>query len=301
VIAVDPVALAGILAISGPITVPPYPQVITAANALVEINYITNRARPTDPGKVFLPPFGQAMVGRLLHAPVGQIPAMANSLASSAREKHIVLYFADPSLESLVRGANFDGGVRTPLGDSLEVLDANLSGTKGDLYVTRRFQLHVTVGTDGQAHDQLTLTYHDPIPANPPDRVLSGLNSAGDYRDYIQVLVPETGQLDGISLSVNGGAAHSVPAESILYEFQRQDVAFWLIVPHGGSATLVFAYEGPFADISQTPETYSLAWERQNGALTWPIDVSVVMPKSVRRAWSTDLSVDRSWSLRAAG
>jgi Protein of unknown function (DUF4012) len=300
VIGVDPVALAGILAITGPISVPPYPQVITASNALLEINYITNRARPGDPGKVFLPPFGQAMVGRLLHAPIGQIPATASSLATSARQKHIVLYFADSNLESLVRGANFDGGVRAPVGDSLEVLDANLSGTKGDLFVSRRFQLQVAVGGDGQAHDQLTLTYHDPVATSPADQALNP-NSGGDYRDYIQVLIPETGQLDGISLSLNGGPAHQVSPEAVTYEFQRQDIAFFLIVPHGGSATVVFSYEGPFADISQTPETYSLNWERQNGALTWPVAVSVVMPRSRARAWSTDLSVDRSWSVTAPG
>jgi hypothetical protein len=300
VIGVDPVALAGILAITGPVTVPPYPQVVTAANALLELNYIANKARPTDPGKVFLPPFGLAMVGRLLHAPIGQIPAMASSLATSARQKHIVLFFADPTLESLARGANFDGGVRAPLGDSLEVLDANLSGTKGDLFVTRRFQLQVAVSGDGQAHDQLSLTYHDPLVATAADQVLLNGNSGGDYRDYIQVLIPETGQLDRISLSLNGGPAHQVSPEAVTYEFQRQDIAFYVIVPHGGSATVVFSYEGPFADISQTPETYSLNWERQNGALAWPVDVSVVMPRSRARAWSTDLSVDRSWSVTAS-
>jgi Protein of unknown function (DUF4012) len=299
VIAVDPVALGGILSITGPISVPPYPQVVTGANALTELNYITNKARPDDPGKVFLPPFGQAVVGRLLHAAVGEAPAIANSLATSARETHIVLYFADAHLEALARGASFDGAVRAPLGDSLEVLDANLSGTKGDLFVSRHFSLVSKVGDDGVAHDQLTISYRNPLPSAPADRALV-TGSGADYRDYLQVLVPETAQFDSLAVTINGGAAHQLGPEAVTYDFQREDVAYFLIVPRNGSATVTLTYEGPFADISQSPTTYTLNWERQNGALTWPMDVSVTMPSSAARHWSSDLSVDRAWSLTAS-
>jgi hypothetical protein len=298
VIAVDPVALGRILSITGPITVPPYPQVITGDNALSELNYITNYARPGDPGKVFLPPFGQAVVGRLLHAALGEAPAMATELARSADQKHLLLFFADRSLQNLVRGAGFDGGVRAPLGDSLQVLDANLSGTKGDLYVTRNFSLMVTVGDDGEAHDRLTLTYRNPLPPAPADEALA-TGSGGDYRDYLQLLIPETAHVDNLTVSLNGGPPRTVSPEDITYDFHRQDVAYWLIVPRGGSASVVLTYQGPFADISLSPTTYSLAWQRQNGALTWPIDVAVTMPSSKARRWTSDLSVDRAWSLKA--
>jgi Protein of unknown function (DUF4012) len=299
-IAVDPVALGRILSITGPISVPPYPQVITGANALIELNYITNQARPGDPGKIFLPPFGQAVVGRLLHASIGESPAIANSLAASAREKHIVLYFVDAQLEALTRGASFDGAVRAPLGDSLEVLDANLSGTKGDLYVSRHFSLVAKVGNDGVAHDQLTLTYRNPAPAAPADQALVR-GSGGDYRDYLQALVPETAQFDSMAVSINGGAAHLVGPEAVTYDFQREDIAYFVIVPRNGTVTITLRYEGPFADISQSPTAYALHWERQNGSLTWPLDLTVTMPKSPTRHWSSDLSVDRSWSLTAGG
>jgi hypothetical protein len=299
-IAVDPIALGRILSITGPLSVPPYPQVITGANALTELNYITNQARPGDPGKIFLPPFGQAVVGRLLHASVGESPAIANSLAVSAREKHIVLYFADVQLEALTRGASFDGAVRAPLGDSLEILDANLSGTKGDLYVSRHFSLVSKVGDDGVAHDQLTLSYRNPAPAAPADRALVR-SSGGDYRDYLQVLVPETAQFDSMAVSINGGAPHQVGPEAVTYDFQREGIGYFVIVPRNGTVTIVLKYEGPFADISQFPTAYKLNWERQNGALTWPVDLTVSMPKSGIRHWSSDLSVDRSWSLTAGG
>jgi hypothetical protein len=239
------------------------------------------------------------VVGRLLHAAIGEAPSMANSLAASARQKHIVLYFNDAQLEALVRGAAFDGGVRAPLGDSLEVLDANLSGTKGDLFVSRHLSLVATVGDDGVAHDQLTLSYRNPLPSTAADRALVP-GSGADYRDYLQVLVPETAQFDSLTLSLNGGAAHQVGPEAVTYPFQREDIGYFFIVPRNGTATVTLKYEGPFADISQSPTAYTLNWERQNGALTWPIDLTVTMPKSASRQWSSDLSADRSWSLTAA-
>jgi hypothetical protein len=300
VIGVDPVALGGVLTVTGPITVPPYPQIITGANALTELNYIANSARPGDPGKVFLPPFGQALVGRLLHASIGETPAIASSLAASAKQKHIVLFFGDPQLESLVRGANFDGGVRAPLSDALEVLDANMSGSKGDLHVTRRFQLHATIGPDGVVHDQLTLAYHNPLPKTAADQALN-VSDGGQYRDYIQVLVPETGQLDHITLSTNQAPAQEVAPEAITYDLHRMDIAYWVVVPKNGSATVTLSYEGPFADISRQPIAYSLNWERQNSALPWPIDLSVTVPGQAARNWSTDTSIDRTWSLSGSG
>lgn len=299
VIAVDPVALGSILAITGTVTVPPYPQTITPSDALLELNYITNEARLGDPGKAFLPPFGQAMTDRLMHASLSQAPALARSLALSAEQKHVLLFFADPYVERLVTAAGFGGQVQAPLFDSLQVLDGNLAGTKGDLFVTRRFDLGVSVGRDGEAHDTLTLTYRHPSPATGADAALQRA-SGGDYRDYLQVLLPETSHLDRIAVSVNGGPATGVAPESITYTFAREDVAYWLIVPLGGSAAVTISYDGPFADITRPAELYRLTWEKQNGAMTWPVQVTITMPGRPPQRWQTDLSHDRTWWATAA-
>ncbi len=44
----------------------------------------------------------------------------------------------------------------------LLVADSNLSGTKGDLFVTRHYDLRATVDAHGHVQDRLTLTYHNP-------------------------------------------------------------------------------------------------------------------------------------------
>jgi hypothetical protein len=299
-ISIDPVALSYLLAVFGPVTVPPYPQVITAGNILTELNYVTNHARPQDPGKVFLAPFGTLMTKDLLGAPVGSMPRLANALARGAKEKHLVLFFHDKRLQSVVDGASFSGRLATPVSDSVLVDDANLSGTKGDLYVKRDMSLTVRVGSDGNAQDQLALHYVNPRPTAAADKALL-TQSGGDYRDYVRVYIPETAQLNSLSLSVNGGAASSIAPEEIDYTLGHEAIAYWLIVPAGGSATLTIRYAGPFADISVTPEAYQVLWVKQINALTWPVDVTVAMPGNKAYHWHSELSEDQSWSAQGAG
>ncbi len=139
---VDPIALSYVLKVIGAVRVPPYPQVVNASNSLLELNYIINSARPGDPGKVYLAPFGHAVVTAALQTPRAKWIALANALEEGAREQHIVLDFDDPKVEQLVVSAGIGGVLpQKPSGDALLVADSNLSGTKGDLFVTRRYAL----------------------------------------------------------------------------------------------------------------------------------------------------------------
>jgi hypothetical protein len=295
-ISIDPVALSYVLSVVGPVHVPPYPQVLTAANVLRELNYITNSARPQDPGKVYLPPFGELMTRKLLQAPVSQMPKLASALQSGAEQKHIALYFHDQALENLVNSANFGGHLTTPTSDSVLVDDANLSGTKGDLFVTRSYHLAVKVDANGNAQDQLTLSYINPRVTNPADLKLLP-NSGADYRDYIRVYVPEAAQLSEMTVSIDGRKPSVVSPEVITYEFGQESIAYWLVVPFGGTGQVTITYAGPFADISVTPERYALQWLKQVNSLHWPVSVAVTMPNGRTMQWSSVLSTDRQWAI----
>ena len=290
---VDPVAVSYLLQVLGPMQAAPYPQTITASNVLMELNYLVNL--PGEPGKPYLAAFGSALVHELLDAPVGQMPALASALERGANEKHTVLYFHDPTLEGLVDGAGYGGRVGAPLSDSLLIDDANLSGTKGDLFVTRSFSLTATAESNGNVNDHLVLQYRNPVPPTADDRGLE-VSSGGDYRDYVRVYVPETAQLTGMTLSIDGGTAQQVAPGAVTWELNREAIGFWLIVPYGGSATLTLDYSGPFANISVTPEHYALVWEKQINALTWPVTVTVTMPNGRSYHWSSHLTTDESWS-----
>lgn len=295
-ISIDPVAIEYLLQVLGPASVPPYAPVITSSNALQELNYITNRARPGDPGKAFLAPFGQVVTQEVLQAPVAQLPGLAGALQRAASEKHVVAYFHDKNLEQSVTRAGLGGAVQPLTSDSVMVDDANLSGTKGDLFVKRQFQLDVQVNSDGTATDRLTLTYDNPAVSDPADKALVP-GSGGQYRDYLRVLIPETAQLQGITAVVNGGQQAQIAPESVAYQFEQQLVGVWFAVPAGGREQITLTYRGPLADISVSPERYQLTWVKQVNALPWPVSVSVRMPNGKTTHASVSLTTDRSWSV----
>ena len=295
-ISVDPIAMEYLLQLIGPVRIAPYPQVITAQNALQELNYIANKARPGDPGKVFLAPFGQLVTQEVLQAPASQLPSLVSALQRAASEKHVVAYFHRADLETLVTGAGFGGLVQPATSDSVMVDDANLSGTKGDLFVQRRYSLQVQVNPDGTARDQLTLTYTNPVVSTPADKALLP-GSGGQYRDYMRVLLPETAQVQSITASVNGGAATPLAPESVAYQFQQQTIGLWFVVPQGSTEQITLTYNGPLADISVSPERYQLTWVKQVNAFAWPVSLSVRMPDGHVSRSSEQLSTDRTWSL----
>ena len=294
-ISIDPVAIQYLLQLLGPATVAPYPQVITSSNALTELNYITNHARPGDPGKAFLAPFGQLVTQEVLQAPVAQLPGIASALQRAAEQKHVVAYFHQGSLERLLGSAGFAGAVKPQTSDAVMVDDANLSGTKGDLFVKRQFALDVHVNPDGSATDQLTLTYNNPKVTNPADQALVQ-GSGGQYRDYLRVLLPETVELQSIGASVNGARATSLAPDSLDYQFQQQVIGLWFVVPVGASEQITLTYKGPLADVSIDPERYALTWVKQVNALDWPVSVRVRMPSGKTEHWSASLTTDKTWS-----
>jgi hypothetical protein len=302
VINVDPIALSYVLKVVGSVQVPPYPQVVSASNSLLELNYIINSARPGDPGKVYLAPFGHAVVNAALQSPRSEWVALATALERGALEQHIVLDFDDSQLEQLVVNAGIGGVLpEKPSGDALLVADSNLSGTKGDLFVTRHYALTATVDTHGNVQDRLTLTYHNPAEAAPANAALLA-NSAGLYEDYIRVYLPPSANFDDLQVSETGAPAVSVSPEDLGVEDNRQWVAYDLILDVNETTTVTFLYDGPFAQVASNGSvTYQLAWERQINALTWPISLVVDLPGNKSKTFQSDLSVDRQWRVSSSG
>ncbi len=297
VINVDPVALSYALQVIGSVQVPPYPQVVSPTNTLLELNYIINKARPGDPGKSYLAPFGHAVVAAALQTPRSQWVALATALERGAAEKHIVLYFNDQQLENLVVDASIGGVLpQQPRGDAVLVADSNLSGTKGDLFVTRRYDLQATVDLQGHVQDKLTLTYHNPAETAPAAAALL-VDGNGLYEDYIRVYLPPSANFDDLQVSENGAPPTSESPEDFGVEDNRQWVAYDLILDVNATTTVTFLYDGPFAHVTGGSVTYQVAWEKQIDALTWPIGVEVRLPGGHTYQFQSDLSVDRRWQL----
>jgi Protein of unknown function (DUF4012) len=298
VINVDPIALSYVLQVVGSVQVPPYPQVVSATNSLLELNYIINSARPGDPGKAYLGPFGHAVVAAAFQTPRSKWVALATALEKGAAEKHIVLDFNDAQLEQLVVNAGIGGILpEKPSGDALLVADSNMSATKGDLFVTRHYDLRAIVDSHGHVQDRLTLTYHDPLETAPANAALL-VYSGGLYDDYVRVYLPIHANFENLLVSENGGAAQSVSPEDFGVENGRPWVAYDLILDVNATTTLTFLYDGPYATVASNGSVdYRVAWERQINALTWPISFEVQFLGGSNFRFQSDLSIDRRWQI----
>lgn len=301
VINVDPIALSYVLQVVGSVQVPPYPQVVGPGNTLLDLNYIINMARPGDPGKAYLGPFGHAVVDAALKTPRAKWVAMATALERGAAEKHIVLDFNDSQLEQLVVNAGIGGVLpQRPSGDAVLVADSNLSGTKGDLFVTRSYKLVATVNALGHVQDALTLTYHDPLETSPANAALLA-NSGGLYEDYIRVYLPPSANFDDLQVSEGGAAAVSESPEDLGVELNRQWVSYDLILDVNQTIAVTFLYDGPFAQVGPGGSvTYQLAWEKQINALTWRVSVAIHLPDGRVVDFQNQLDIDRRWQVGGA-
>ena len=177
--------------------------------------------------------------------------ALATALERGAAEKHIVLDFNDAQLEQLVVNAGLGGVLpQKPAGDAVLVADSNLSGTKGDLFVTRHYALR-DVDARGDVQDRLTLTYHDPVETAPANAALL-VNTGGLYEDYVRVYLPPSAHFEDLRVSENGAPARSESPEDFGVEGNRPWVAFDLIMDVNGTTTLTFLYGGLFAKVAST-------------------------------------------------
>lgn len=286
VIEIDPVALGGLLRALGPVTAPPYPQRVTADDTLLQLNRIVNE--PGQPGKAFLAPFGAAMVGEVTHARAGQLPALAAALAEAIRGKHLLLHLDDAALQALVAGAGADGGLGPVQGDSLMVVDANLSAGKEDLFVQRRYALAARVAADGTVTDHLELTYSNRPPSDPRDAALVAAGG-GAYRDYLRIEIPSSAVVDGLSLSRDGRATPLSP-DSVEPEGGRKAVGVFVVVPRGATLTISLDEHS-----RTTGGPYRLTWDKQANALDWSVEVTVLDRSGRSQRWGGVLDTDHTW------
>jgi hypothetical protein len=276
VIEVDDLALGDVLRVLGPV------DHVTGDGTLLQLNRIANE--PGQPGKSFLEPFGAAMVSAVTRADAGRLPALAGALADAIRTKHLLLDFADQSLEKLVPKT-----LAAP-GDSVAVVDANLSAGKEDLYVQRGYALDAHVSRDGRTvTDRVTLAYSNPGPSDPRDQPLVA-SGGGAYRDYLRVEIPAGATVDDLTISRDGGAAQPLSPDSVEPDQGHTAVGVFVVIPRGHTATLVLD------EHSTLPTSaYRLTWDKQANALDWPVKVSLVGASGQTKQWSGLLDSDRTW------
>ena len=272
-IALDPYAISALLTVTGPIDVPGF-GTFRADDLYARLNELVN-ARP-DPheGKQALPIVGREILKQALAQPITAWPALLDVLQAQVRSRHLQIALHDPALSRTLAGSGADGRLAKTEGDYLMVVDANVAGTKGDLYVNKRMSLKTEVYPTRVTRHQVSLTYEMPALTDDLARTLNP--GDGTYRDYIRFYLPEGIAVTGLKTGLDGPPQTPTPVTFDLAH-GRMAVGAFFVLPPGHRFQLQLTYEVP----TNSSREYDLYLQKQAGSPGLPIDVTISYPGRV--------------------
>jgi len=200
VLAVDPLGLAALLQLTGPVTVAGWPEAINAANVVnvtLRDAYATFAATPERAD--FLGDVAQAAVNEATSGQLGAPARIARVLGQAAHQGHLLVALTRPEEQRLAEQLNIAGKLPPLRSDALGVNTQNAAANKIDYYLDRRVEYRVGLAPDpggatARVTARLTITLTNTAPdAGLPRIVIGPYTSAfvaGVNRSWVSVYTP---------------------------------------------------------------------------------------------------------------
>jgi len=287
IIAVTPTVLSSLLSVTGPISVPNYKITLTADNFVEQtqaISTISNNS-PLNQPKQVLADFFPLFIQKLQTLSSDQYKQLVIVLINQMQQKQIALYARDPSVQQKLSGFDWAGTVFNTDRDYLEVVSANLGGTKTDLALQKKIDIQTTIQNDGSLTNSVTLTVSNTEPK------IAGTQNVS----FIRFLVPRGSTLLSVSgfetkdLTNAKKTGYSNDPDVTAWQTQTPSVIStsteigiesgktyfgnWLTVMGGETKTIKLNYRLPFT-LSQ-PDRLSLTLQKQIGSVQEKFNYSV--------------------------
>ncbi len=210
VLAVDPVGLAALLELTGPVRVAGWPEDVTASN-VVDITLRDQYAKfENDPRRnTFLGDVAREVVDTATSTNLGSPAKIAKVLGGAAHEGHVQLAFARPKEQRLAEQLEVAGELAPVRSDSLAVNTQNAAANKIDYYLDRRIEYRVHLEPDADlraatVQARLTIRLENTAPATGLPRIVIGPFDenyvAGENRSLVSVYSP----LGVLQMTVDG-------------------------------------------------------------------------------------------------
>ncbi len=310
VVAIDIYGVQSLLRAIGPVYVSEYRETVSANNLLAElwknINASGTLTSVREMNKTdFLSALMHAVLQRVERPASVDASTLLRAVMTAIRQKHLQIYFNDPTLEDIVKLIHADGALWSAPGDGLEVVDTQVSYGKMSTMVKESEHLDVFVGSDGRIQqDRLTVIYQNLYNELGALRVWKELHSelydfrankmvdgTGIYATYLRVLVPE----HSVLLGVQG----SDDAPGYAYIDGKSQLSAYLVVRPGQTRSLTFMYRP--AIVGMPTDEYALTWEKQPGTVGNTAVITVHLPHNLRLRGASDAwqrVAPSSWQLQ---
>ncbi len=284
-LAVDPDGLAALLRLTGPVSVPGWPEPLTADNVVrVTLNDAYVRFGGADPERVdFLGDVAHSVVDRATHVQLGNPAKIARTLGRAARQGHLIVAMTRPEEQALAQQLDIAGKMPAIHSDSLLVTTQNGAGNKVDYFLKRHlaYTLHVDPGSGGrvaQLRGRLDVQLDNSAPSAGLPQIVIGPFDArfapGENRSFVSVYTPlgfTAATVDGQQQLLDGTT-----------ELGRNVYSTFVSVPAQSSSTLALDLTGTLR--LEHGGWYRLDLVRQPGLTPDDVTVNIDVPAGWRIA-----------------
>lgn len=257
VFSLDPYALAAILRLTGPVSVPGWPVPISADNAVPVLLHDAYVQLPQSIRVDFLSAVAKAVFDRLTTTSLPGPSTLIDTLGPVVKSKDMMLYANRADEQDLLARTGAAGSVRPVAGDFLGVVSQSLSASKIDWYMHRTITYDATVDPATgatRATVDVAFTNQAPVSGLPPE-VIGLPPNAGTNTMYLSVYSPLQ-----LTTATFNGATQPMQSQT---EFGRPVYSAQLAVPSGATRHLVLTLQGHIPpgsvyrlDISRQPTPF---------------------------------------------
>jgi len=307
VISLTPTVIERLIELTGPLAMPEYNLTLTAENFVeliqyqVEVDYDKELNQPkrilADLAPVFIKALNQLSSSKRKEA--------LSIIFDCLKEKHILIYFKEPSLENLVSQEGWSGELLTTDKDYLSVVSSNINGYKTDRVVKETINHQAEIQEDGTIIDTLTIT-----------REHQGGHFQYDWwnrvnTNYLRVYLPLGSQLlsaqgqtieiyqppidyqkqgfktDPLVGSIESKMVIDQKTGTHIFKENNQTVfGNWVYVSPGETVTLTYQYKLPFKiNLTKSTDSYSLLVQKQAGSLGSQFSHQMKFPANWQISW----------------
>ncbi len=242
VISADPIALAGMLRLLGPVEVSGWPEPLTADNIAEVLLYRAYVDIGGDsPERVqMLAAVTQAAWTGIGEVPIPSPQVVASALRPAVAGRHLQIWMSRPKEQDLMVRAGLSGTVPPIAGDGLGVIVNNASVSKLEWFLRRAINADIVVNpATGDINSDVTIVLRNDAPKGGSPSYPLGFGTYSDVgtnRLYVSVYSP---------LQLNAATLNGVPIQALpQFELGRNVYSFWIWIPPQGTQTLRLELSG---------------------------------------------------------
>jgi len=303
VIAFDQAAVGGLIAATGPISLPDMPEPVTAKN----VESIMQQSWEPEPGsgfseewwrgrKDFMGVLGKALIENILHSQEPKaLLSLGKAVVDLVETGHLLVYFNQPEAQDLLESIGLAHRLEPGTGDYLMVVDSNFGFNKTDALIQRSIHYRVDLSDPAHPSARLALGYTHTGQKDVAcvHEASYGTGTYSDleercYWDYWRVYTPTGSALTAAQAKpvpgeqLLGGTAWPGVVESYPGEDGTQVFAGVLLLPTRAQEKIRLEYALPGTVVVPDGSggwRYTLRVQKQPGIGSSAIQVEVILPE----------------------